>query len=190
MLKTDFVVSETGGSAWEICLVVCTPAVSAFAAHLGPSIRTLSRLLLPPAASQFALLGRNALLAPPLLHPASWSRVARFVVDVATIVMPTIAAPLCSPDKALLFCGACLATAALRRGTLRQTPQLELAHLNEAHPVALTNLRALVMLQVRAPTCADGWDQHSQPVAPSAHHRRCFASSRSTIPSSRGGSQR
>ena len=46
------------------------------------------------------------------------------------------------------------------------------------------------MLQVRAPTCADGWDQHSQPVAPSAHHRRCFASSRSTIPSSRGGSQR
>ena len=154
MQKTDFVVSETGGSAWEICLVVCTPAVSAFAAHLGPSIRTLSRLLLPPAASQFALLGRNALLAPPLLHPASWSRVARFVVDVATIVMPTIVAPLCSPDKALLFCGACLATAALRRGTLRQTPQLELAHLNEAHPVALTNLRALVMLQVCAPTCA------------------------------------
>ena len=115
---------------------------------------------------------------------------ARFVADVATIVMPTIVAPLCSPDKALLFCGACLATAALRRGTLRQTPQLELAHLNEAHPVALTNLRALVMLQVRAPTCADGWDQHSQLVAPSAHHRRCFASSRSTIPSSRGGSQR
>ena len=36
MQKTDFVVSETGGSAWEICLVVCTPAVSAFAAHLGP----------------------------------------------------------------------------------------------------------------------------------------------------------
>jgi hypothetical protein len=32
--------------------------------------------------------------------------------------------------------------------------------------------------------------QHSQLVAPSAHHRRCFASSRSTIPSSRGGSQR
>ena len=115
------------------------------AAHLG-----LSRC----AASQFALLGRNALLAPPLLHPASWSRMARFVVDVATIVMPTIVAPLCSPDKALLFCGACLATAALRRGTLRQTPQLELAHLNEAHPVALTNLRALVMLQVCAPTCA------------------------------------
>lgn len=121
VLKTAFVVSETGGSAWEICLVVCTPA--------------------------FALLGRNALWAPPLLHPAPWSRMARFVADVVTIVMPTVVAPLCSPDKALLFCGACLGTAAWRRGTIRRTPQLELAHLNEAHPVALTNLRALVMLQ-------------------------------------------
>ena len=114
------------------------------AAHLG-----LSRC----AASQFALLGRNALWAPPLLHPAPWSRMARFVADVVTIVMPTVVAPLCSPDKALLFCGACLGTAAWRRGTIRRTPQLELAHLNEAHPVALTNLRALVMLQARAPTC-------------------------------------
>ena len=142
------------------------------------------------AASQFALLGRSALLAPPLLHPASWSRTARFVADAATIVLPTILAPLCRPDKALLFCGACLAAAALRRGTIRQAPQLELAHLNESHPVALTNLRALVMLQVRARThlCDQ---QHSQLVSHIlAHCRRCSASSRSTIPSSRGASQR
>ena len=84
------------------------------------------------------------------------------------MVLPTIVAPLCRPDKALLFCGACLAAAALRRGTIRQAPQLELAHLNESHPVALTNLRALVMLQVRARTDLryDGCDHSTHSSSP------------------------
>lgn len=58
--------------------------------------------------------------------------------------------------------------------------------------MALTNLRALVMLQVRARTLRyDGCDHSAHSSSPLlAHRRRCSASSRSTIPSSRGASQR
>ena len=50
--KTAFVVSQSGGSAWEICLVVCTPAVSARrtlrAQHaLGSTVLDLGALALP-----------------------------------------------------------------------------------------------------------------------------------------------